>query len=128
MFLAALDRLFFGTQLFAYADALAQIIRNQQESAILLQEFDMFMSNAQLNVSKTVVFPLAKPDAETKSFFQEQNLVWYDKDFHRTEYLGYPIVCCRRQLTYYYNSLLEKITTSLHIHSQRSLSVMGDPS
>jgi hypothetical protein len=117
-----------ATKFFAYADDLAVFIRSWAEWEQLKRLFQQFgaISNARLNVDKTVVFPLGQQSPTLKQQFQAAGIEWVDGDSDEpTRYLGYPIVHTPAQLEFFYDKLATKIERAADIHSARQLSVKG---
>ena len=115
-------------KLLAYADDLAVFISTYIEWVVLEGAFREYglASNALLNVSKTVVFPMRPGIHPLKAAFQFHGIEWYDEDSEQPQkYLGFPIVCHLRQRNQFFDALLNKIKIAINIHSQRQLSVAG---
>jgi len=115
-------------KLIAYADDLAVYVASYEEWQELKRIFDEYglASNARLNVNKTLVFPMQRGATAMKAEFTQEGVQWYDHETERTEkYLGFPIVCDKKQLDNFFNTMLEKIQATINIHSQRQLSIAG---
>ncbi|KAI9362850.1 hypothetical protein BD770DRAFT_407917 [Pilaira anomala] len=120
-----------STQILAYADD-ALVLLNTQSNFVRLQyhllQTYCQASNTKLNITETEAFPLSGiADPQWKSFLQPYNISqWFDhKSFSPLRYLGYPAFFSTSQKTVFFDKLLQTITTSCQIHSQRQLFIRG---
>lgn len=116
-------------RLLAYADDLLQFINSAEEWTVLQELLDLYSraSNAKVNLSKTIAFPLSRtPDPELQRLVVASGTKWHDENSPSFEkYLGYPIPVSRKHVDLFFDSLLIKIRTCFQIHSQRNLSILG---
>jgi len=116
-------------RLLAYADVLLQFINSTGEWAVLQELLELYSraSNAKVNLSKTIAFPLSSnPDQELKQLVTASGTKWHDSESPSFEkYLGYPIPVSQQHVDLFFDSLLLKIRTCFQIHSQRHLSILG---
>lgn len=116
-------------KLLAFADDLLTFLNNAIEWDALREHLDRYgqASNARVNYSKTVAFPLGwTPDTTLATALSTHNIRWHDptSDTFIT-YLGFPVPTGEAHVKLFFDHLLDKITNGLRIHSQRSLSVLG---
>lgn len=113
----------------AYADDLMTIISTTAEWIALencLQTYGR-ASNAKVNLSKTVAFPMAPSySIELQTRLEQLHIQWHDHNSaDALIYLGFPIPFNHNQEQGFWDKMLKKIQSTIAIHSSRSLSVLG---
>jgi hypothetical protein len=115
--------------LMAYADDVLLFLNNKKEWQCVQQVLQLYKaaSNGNINFHKTTAFPLTtQHDKELEADLRGASLQWHDNtSAEPLIYLGYPVPICTSHINKYLDNLLQKITSSVKIHSQRYLSVLG---
>jgi hypothetical protein len=113
----------------AYADDMLSLLSSVREWQWLNNALAIYgrASNAQVNLLKTVAFPLSStPDADLKTMILNDNVRWHDETSPAALiYLGFPIVFSPAQESAYFETILTKVQGAVSYHSSRSLSVLG---
>jgi len=113
----------------AYADDLKTIISTTSEWTALEDCLQIYgrASNAKVNLSKTVAFPMAPSySVELRTRLEQLNIQWHDHNSaDALIYLGFPIFFNHDQERGFWNKMMKKIQAAIAIHSSRSLSVLG---
>jgi hypothetical protein len=119
----------------AYADDVLSFVKSQAELVELQECLRVYnrASNAKINYSKSVAFPLhggkmnGSDGQQVKQYITtELHMNWFDS--HSTgyiKYLGYPIWFATHQRDVYTSELLGKITSSTTILGSRQVSLYG---
>ncbi|KAG0041516.1 hypothetical protein BGZ90_009800, partial [Linnemannia elongata] len=113
----------------AYADDLLALVSSVAEWEALDSALTLYgrASNAKVNLSKTIAFPMARSaDPQLKDHLTALDLQWHDSTSREALiYLGFPIFFGKHQEITFWDKIYAKIKAGLDIHSSRTLSVLG---
>ena len=117
-------------KILAYADDALVFLKDLSDFQVLQEHLATYSkaSNAKINIGKTVAFSLSGNPSEPWQFLLQDNGIsaWHDRNATQAlVYLGFPLTSHIRQRDAFCEQLLEKVKTMCHIHSQRSLSILG---
>ncbi|KAF9342948.1 hypothetical protein BGX26_006525, partial [Mortierella sp. AD094] len=112
----------------AYADDLLCLIKSAEEWTHLKEILATYgrASNAKLNLSKTVAFPLYKGIGPLAEALQADHVqIHSDGAEDALVYLGFPIALKKNQRESFFNNIHKKIKQHVGMLEGRQLSVQG---
>jgi hypothetical protein len=115
----------------AYADDILVLCDSPGDSDAFLNLYQLYAraSNAKLNPGKSIAFMLTgkQPPLTIKRHLGRCRInKWYSEaDPLPLSYLGYPLLYSRNQGHSLLSNLVVSLSRSIHLHSQRQLSILG---